>query len=121
MNSNIDFNGVVGKDCFIHGEFLLYSIALLSSAYTTMKVYKNQNTTYIIIFIILVSISYAFAITIEKVRENVLLWLSIVSFVLGCIYTWKAMNLKDNKQESFIERDKNASDKLQKDLKYDEQ
>lgn len=104
---------------YINGEFLLYSIALLSSAYTTMKVYRNQKTSLVIILIIVVSISYAIVIISDTVNDNALLAFSIVAFVFGLYYTWRAMSLKNPATGSFQERDKAASDKLQDELNYE--
>ena len=119
LDKNLNFKEVIGEKCYINGEFLLYSIALLSSAYTTMKVYRNQNTSFIIILIIVVSISYAIVIKTDEIRVNALLWFSIVAFVVGILFTWHAMSLKNKEQESFQERDKTASDKLEDQLKFE--
>lgn len=118
LDKNLNFKEVIGEKCYINGEFLLYSIALLSSAYTTMKVYRNQNTSFIIILIIVVSISYAIVIKTDEIRVNALLWFSIVAFGAGIWYTWRAMSLKNKEQESFQERDKMASDKLENELNF---
>lgn len=120
IDKNMDFENAIGKDCYIHGEFLLYSIALLSSAYTTMKVYRNQNTSFIIILIIILSISYAITIKTEEIRVDALLWISVVASAFSLYFTWHAMGLKNINQESFQERDKNASDEIQEELKYEE-
>ena len=104
---------------YINGEFLLYSIALLSSAYTTMKVYRNQKTSLVIILIIVVSISYAIVIKSKTVNAKALLVFSMVAFVFGLCYTWRAMSLKNPATVSFQERDKAASDKLQDRLDYE--
>lgn len=111
-----------GRLFYIHGEFLLYSIALLSSAYTTMKVYTNKKTSFIVILIILVSISYAITIkTVEvNIREEALFWISIVASIFSVYFTWRAMSLKNNKPKSFQERDKNASDGIQEKLNFEE-
>ncbi len=105
---------------YIHGEFLLYSIALLSSAYTTMKVYGNQKTSLIVILIIVVSISYAIVIKTKDISPNAVLWSSVIAAIFSLFYTWYAMSLKNKEQESFQERDEIASDKIQKELDYDE-
>lgn len=120
FDENLNFKETIGEKCYINGEFLLYSIALLSSAYTTMKVYRNQNTSLVIILIIVVSISYAIVMKTETKSVDALFWASIIAFVFGFYFTWCAMSLKNNRQESFQERDKMASDKLQKKLKYEQ-
>ncbi len=120
FDDNLSFKEIIEEKWYINGEFLLYSIALLSSAYTTMKVYRNQNTSFIIICIIVVSISYAIVIKTENKRVDALFWCSIIAFVFGVFYTWRAMSLKNNGQESFIERDKTASDIIQDNLKFEE-
>ena len=115
-----DYKGDIKNDIYVHGEFLLYSIALLSSAYTTMKVYTNKKTSLVIILIIIVSISYAITIKTDNKNENALFWFSIIAFVFGFYYTWRAMSLKNPNPESFHEQDKNASDNIQNGLNYDE-
>ncbi len=110
---------IIMKKCYINGEFLLYSIALLSSAYTTMKVYTNQNTSLIIVLIILVSISYAIVIKTISVDARALIIFSIFAFIFSLHFTWRAMSLKNKATGSFQERDKTASDKLQDELNYE--
>lgn len=120
IDKELLFKETLGS-CYIHGEFLLYSIALLSSAYTTMKVYKSQNTSFVIILIIVVSILYA--ITIRTTNNNLdvssLLWISIIASVFSFCFTWRAMSLKETRQKSFQERDKKDSDEIQDNLKYE--
>ena len=119
FDNNMDFKETIGEKCYINGEFLLYSIALLSSAYTTMKVYRNQKTSLVTILIIVVSISYSIVIKTEAIRPDALLWFSIIAFIFGFGFTWHAMSLKNNEPQSFQARDKKASDKLQEELKYE--
>ena len=69
--------------------------------------------------IIVVSISYAIVIKTDEIRVNALLWFSIVAFGAGIWYTWRAMSLKNKEQESFQERDKMASDKLENELNFE--
>ena len=120
----IDKNSKIGDDCYIHGEFLLYSIALLSSSYTTMKVYKNQNTSLIILLIIAISILYVITIKTseENIKKDMLLWISIITSIISFCFTWHAMNLKNNTNEgkSFQERDSNASKGIEDKLTYDD-
>ena len=119
FDNNMDFKETIGEKCYINGEFLLYSIALLSSAYTTMKVYRNQKTSLVTILIIVVSISYSIVIKTDAIRPDALLWFSIIAFIFGFGFTWHAMSLKNNEPQSFQARDKKASDKLQEELKYE--
>lgn len=108
------------NNCYANGEFLLYSIALLSSAYTTMKVYRNQNTSLIIILIILVSILYA--VTIKTVNTTLdkfaLFWVSVIASIISLLYTWHAMSLKNGKQKPAYEQDEDASKEIEKGLKF---
>ena len=120
IDKNMDIKSTIGKECYIHGEFLLYSIALLSSAYTTMKVYRNQNTSFTIILIIVLSISYAITIKTEEIRDDALLWISIIASAFSLYFTWHAMGLKNIKPKSFPERDKIASEEIQDELNYGE-
>ena len=120
LDNNMDIKKTFGKECYIHGEFLLYSIALISSAYTTMKVYKKQNTSLVTILLILVAIMYAIAIKTEEIRETTLLYFSIGAFLAGVVYTWHAMSLKNNYQNSFPERDANATEKINNGLNFEE-
>ena len=114
-----DSRGNIPSGYYLNGEFLLYSIALLSSAYTTMKLYAdNKKTSLVIILIILVSISYAITIKTENIDNDALLWLSIVAFGFSFFYTWRAMSLRNIKQRSFADRDKSASEGIEKGLKF---
>jgi len=115
-----DYRVNILNNIYVNGEFLLYSIALLSSAYTTMKVYANKKTSLVIILIILVSISYAITIKTENKDDNALFWISIVAFVFGFYYTWRAMSLKNIGQKSFSEQNKDASDGIEQGLNYNE-
>ena len=117
----IDNKSEMGDSCYIHGEFLLYSIALLSSSYTTMKVYKNQNTSFVIILIIVVSILYAITIKTDEIniKKNVLFWISIITSIISFGFTWHAMSLKNSEQKSFPERDSRASNEIQDQLNYE--
>ena len=122
FDESMDFKDMIEKKMYIHGEFLLYSIALLSSAYTTVKVYTKNKTSLITICIIVVSVSYAIIIQTNeegKTSVDTLFWASIVAFGAGLVYTWHAMSLKNKEQESFQERDKTASDKLEDQLKFE--
>ncbi len=115
-----DYKGDYLNDIYVHGEFLLYSIALLSSAYTTIKLYTTKKTSLVIILIIIVSISYAITIKTHNIDEKALFWISIVAFIFGFYYTWRAMSFKDIDQKSFHEQDKNASDDIQNGLNFGE-
>ena len=108
--------------CYIHGEFLLYSIALLSSAYTTMKVYEMKKISFVIILIIVVSILYAITIKTQPSNLDVrsLFWVSIIASVFSFGFTWHAMSLKKNHNNSFQDRDKNATDKIENGLIFEE-
>lgn len=120
---SIDKDGEIEyNQLYIRGEFLLYSIALLSSSYTTMKVYKNQNTSLVVILIIVTSILYSITVKAgpERIKEYNLLWFSVFTFSCGLISTWRAMKLKDKDGDSFHDLDNNASSKIQEKLNYGE-
>ena len=115
-------SGIECNQLYIRGEFLLYSIALLSSSYTTMKVYKYHNTSVVIILIILTSILYSITVKAgpNGIKECNLLWSSAFTFCGGLYYTWRAMKLKDKDGDSYHDRDNNASNKIQEKLNYGE-
>lgn len=119
----IEIDSNVGiEQLYVHGEFLLYSIALLSSSYTTMKVYGNQNTSVVVILIIATSILYSITVKagLYGIKECNLLWSSVAVFVVGCGFTIHAMKLKSKEGYPHHDRDIEASNKIQEKLNYGE-
>jgi len=120
----IDQNGsllkFLSKECYGNGEFLLYSISLLSSAYITMKVYENRNTSFLVIFIISVSVLYAGTIKTMQVNNRNLMIVSIITFVIAVFYTWRAMGLKELDTKPLSDKDERSSIEIQERIEYPE-
>ncbi|MCR5606617.1 MAG: hypothetical protein K6F69_07365 [Treponema sp.] len=78
------------------GEFLLYSISFLSSAYITYGLYSKSRSV-IVVFLLLTSISYSLSTTVEQLNHIAIIIMSIFAVLVGVVYIWKSYGIqRDN-------------------------
>lgn len=89
------------ENCYLSGEFLLYSVALLSSSYLVLDILNKKNMLSTVVPIVIISVVYSIIILLKNESKkpdiNALLISSGIaigySFVL-CIYTQRIQSMK---------------------------
>lgn len=75
--------------CYIEGQFLLYTISLIASAYTILHFHKKTVSGWWIFILVLFGGVYATNDLLSSLQEqtnlNFLFWLSVVGLIIGAI------------------------------------
>ena len=118
LSNNKESCYFLSNEANANGEFLLYSLALLSSAYTTSKYYKGgARISCIIILLIVTSVLYTLITVLRENNSNLInyTYLSIISlilFTIAIIYTYPTVR----KQVEQSVDAKETNDKAIKDI-----
>lgn len=107
LNEHMKFIDAIYYKSFEHGEFLLYSLALMSTAYTTSKFYNDKNNLSIyIIVLLIISVLYTLTMVLNSEASNTtsninhcyLVILSVIFFLLSIYFTYKTIEtqIKNN-------------------------
>lgn len=106
------------------GEFILYSLALFSSALITTKYYKRKNLTLIIMFIIITSIMYALIVMNEckesAIKPNVVA-LNVSSFILfsfSLVFTYNSVKVQKEHNLDAKRENNNSVERINEKIKF---
>lgn len=112
----------VFNTCYTAGEFLLYSVALMTSAFVVLRAYKS-NVVWISVSLCFVAGFYAIVMIVsrteqlhESTNNSVTFWVSAGSFAIAMIECFISLCIQHRKLPDARDNNQNVQIKIQEHL-----
>lgn len=108
--------------CYTSGEFLLYSVALMTSAFVVLRAYKS-NVAWVSVSLCFVAGFYSIVMIVsrtehlqESTNNSVIFWVSVVSFVIAMIECFISLCIQHSQLPDARDNNQNVQTNIQKHL-----